>query len=147
LSRLGYRQLRHELKSGETNVRLALTESAVELDELVVTGTPGATAKRALGNSVDRISARDEVESTSVNEMQQLLNGRVPGLSEMLTSGNVGTGGLTRIRGINSMALTNGPIVYVDGVRVDNSERVGPSIRNGKQVSRINDHNPEDIEH
>ena len=146
LRRLGYRRLQHRVETSAASIRILLSETAIELDELVVTGTPAATEKRAIGNAVSRFSGRDVVESTSVNEMQQLLNGRVPGLVQMPSAGNVGTGGLTRIRGIGSMSLPNRPVVYVDGVRVDNSERVGPSLRNGRQTSRINDINPEDIE-
>jgi TonB-dependent SusC/RagA subfamily outer membrane receptor len=58
----------------------------------------------------------------------------------------VGSGSAVRIRGAASLSLTNQPLIYVDGVRVDNNPSAGPSIRQGRFASRINDFNPEDIE-
>jgi TonB-dependent SusC/RagA subfamily outer membrane receptor len=44
------------------------------------------------------------------------------------------------------MGLPNDPIIYIDGIRMDNNPISGPSQRGGSRVSRLNDINPEDIE-
>jgi TonB-dependent SusC/RagA subfamily outer membrane receptor len=76
----------------------------------------------------------------------QLLSQSSPGIRTPGVQGMVGAGGTIRIRGVSSMALGNQPLLYVDGVRVDNESSTGPNIRGGRMVSRLNDINPEDIE-
>ena len=68
--------------------------------------------------------------------MQSLLNGRTPGVTLLANSGVVGAGSTVRIRGVSSFSLTNQPLIYVDGVRVDNSQSTGVS----NQASAPHDH-------
>ena len=81
-----------------------------------------------------------------VRDVQDLLKGAAPGVTVRVGQGNVGTGGVIRMRGVTSLSLNNQPLIYVDGIRVNNDFRSGPSIRGGRQTSRINDINPEEIE-
>lgn len=143
---LGYRPLTRAVRAGDSDVRLALSELAIELDEMVITGTPGATQKRALGTTVGQLNAVEAVEVSPASNLQQLLGGRIAGVMVLPGSGNVGTGGATRVRGVSSLTLTNEPLIYVDGVRVNNDPAAGPNIRQGRQVNRLNDINAEDIE-
>ncbi|MHB1225572.1 MAG: SusC/RagA family TonB-linked outer membrane protein, partial [Gemmatimonadaceae bacterium] len=121
---------------------------AVELDQLVVTGTAGGTESRAIGNAVSQIKASDIVATQPVQNLQQLLNGRATGVAVIAGSGQVGTGSRVRIRGATSLSLTADPLIYVDGVRVDNAQSTGPISQGfgSRSVSRWNDFNPEDIE-
>ena len=144
--RLGYRPLTDTVLVGDRAIRLFLRAAAVPLDAVVVTGTPGGTEARAIGNAVGTINAVEVLEVAPVVDVQALLNARVPGLTLLPTQGNVGTGGLTQLRGVSSLLLSNEPLIYVDGVRVDNNARAGPNIRDGRQVARVNDLNPEDID-
>ncbi|MEO6878431.1 MAG: TonB-dependent receptor, partial [Gemmatimonadaceae bacterium] len=118
------------------------------LDAVVVTGTAGAQAKRELGNAVTTVDAAAAVQAAAIPSMQTLLNGRAPGLVVMPTSGAVGTGSQVRIRGIASFSLGNNPLLYIDGVRVNNAAASGPSNQafGSSSISRLNDINPEDIE-
>jgi TonB-linked SusC/RagA family outer membrane protein len=87
-------------------------------------------------------------ERGTVNNIQQLLNGRAPGVFVNPATGNVGTGARIRIRGASSLSLSNEPLIYVDGVRVYSAAATGP-INQGfgsTSISRINDINPDDIE-
>ena len=63
-------------------------------------------------------------------------------------TGNVGAGARIRIRGASSMSLSNEPLIYVDGVRVNNAPSSGFSNQSfgSASISRINDTNPDDIE-
>jgi TonB-linked SusC/RagA family outer membrane protein len=146
VQRIGYRTIRQPASAGQNELRVAITEVAITLDEVVVTGTAGETEKRALGNTIGVVKAEKVLEKASIGDVHQLLNGRVAGLDVAPAQGNIGTGSLIRIRGVSSMALTNQPLVYVDGVRIDSNPRTGPSIRNGRQISRLDDFNPEDID-
>ena len=144
--RLGYRPLSQTVRVGDRALRLVLREVAVALDAVVVTGTPGGTEARAVGNAVGTIDARKVLDVAPVTQTQDLLGARIPGLTILPNQGNVGTGGTTEVRGVSSVSLTNEPLIYVDGIRVDNNPNAGPVIRNGREVSRINDFNPEDID-
>lgn len=147
--RLGYaREVRTvSLESGETvTVNFQLRQEALGLDEMVVTGVAGGTQRRAVGHSVARISASDVVELAPVRSTQELLSARSPNTIALPGSGMVGTGSVIRIRGTSSIALTSEPIVYVDGVRISNDPTSGPGLRQGRQVNRLNDINPEEIE-
>src|SRR5690606_7714113 len=75
-----------------------------------------------------------------------LLGSREPGLSFARGSGNVGTGSQIRIRGVSSLSMNSQPLIYVDGVRVDNQGAAGPAIRDGRQVSKLDDFSPDQIE-
>ncbi len=127
-------------------VDLTLAMAPLSLDALVVTGTPGGTQVRAIGNAVDRLDMAAAAELSPAVNVQQLLGQRSTGVISLPSSGMVGTGSAIRIRGAVSLSLTSQPLIYVDGVRVDNNPSAGPNIRQGRQASRLNDFDPEDIE-
>lgn len=133
--------------AGETvTVDFQLEEQALLLDEIVVTGTPGQAQRRSIGNVVESVDATEVVESSSIENVQQLLSQRVPGMMQLPSAGQVGTGSPIRIRGLSSMSLENDPIVYIDGVRMSSDPRRGPNTRGGSRINRLNELNPEDIE-
>ncbi|HEY8470866.1 MAG TPA: SusC/RagA family TonB-linked outer membrane protein [Longimicrobiales bacterium] len=149
VSLLGYRTAEQvTVRVGDMDVRIRLAETAIELDQIVVTGTAGGTQRRALGNSVTQVRAAETVELAHVPNLQSLLNARAPGVVISPGTGMVGSGSQIRIRGSNSFSLSNQPLVYVDGVRVDNAQATGPQVQSfgSSVISRINDFNPEDIE-
>ncbi|MQA91332.1 MAG: SusC/RagA family TonB-linked outer membrane protein [Gemmatimonas sp.] len=130
-----------------TNVDFAIEEEALALDEIIVTGTPGGTQRRALGNSVAQVEAADVVERSTITDMQELLSARAPGLTFQTNNGNVGAGSQIQIRGVSSLELGAQPLIYVDGVRIDNSANKGPALGNSEgAASSLNDFNPQDIE-
>jgi len=146
---LGYRTVdQHVVQVGDMNVVIRLAETAIELDQLVVTGTAGGTQRRAIGNSVTQVRAAETVELAHVANVQSLLNARAPGLVVTPGTGMVGSGSQVRIRGSNSFSLSNQPLLYVDGVRVDNAQATGPEVQafGSSVISRLNDFNPDDIE-
>jgi TonB-linked SusC/RagA family outer membrane protein len=143
---IGYKTTTRTVRVGSTDVRILLAQSAVPLEELVVTGAPGETQMRAVGNSVAKVNASTVLQARPVESVESLLQGQVPGITVRAGQGNLGTGGLIRLRGVSSLSLSNQPLVYVDGVRVNNDPLAGPSIRGGSQTSRLDDIDPENIE-
>jgi len=127
---------------------ITLNASPIALDQIVVTGQPVDTRKRAIGNSVAAIDASDVVATSPVNNVQDLINGRAPGVVVMLGTGQVGSGSRIRVRGASISSLSADPLIYVDGVRVDNTTGSGMEVQSFGSgiVSRLNDFNPEDIE-
>jgi TonB-linked SusC/RagA family outer membrane protein len=146
--RIGYSSASMAVHVGDENVALHLTAAAVALNEVVVTGTPGSTERRALGVDVAQIDASTLVQKAPIADVQSLLNGRTPGVTLLANSGVVGAGSTVRIRGISSFSLTNQPLIYVDGVRVDNSQSTGVQNQSfgAATTTRWNDFNPDDIE-
>ncbi len=146
--RIGYRVARVPARVGDENVQVVLAVNPTSLDAVVVTGTPGAAQRREIGNAVGQINAADVVENAPILSMQSLLNGRTPGMVVMPTSGQVGTGSQVRIRGQASLSLGNSPLLYIDGVRVNNAAATGPVSQafGSAPISRLNDFNPADIE-
>ncbi|MEX2154426.1 MAG: TonB-dependent receptor plug domain-containing protein, partial [Gemmatimonadaceae bacterium] len=146
--RIGYKVARAPARVGDENIRVTLALQPTSLEAVVVTGTPGASQKRELGNAVGQINVADVVATAPIVSMQSLLNGRAPGVVIMPASGQVGSGSQIRVRGQASFSLGNNPLLYVDGVRVNNDPTSGFANQSfgSSSISRLNDFNPEDIE-
>lgn len=143
---LGYGPVTQEFtaEAGETaQVDFQLAQSALQLDAVVVTAT-GEQRKRELGNSVGTIEASEIVDAAPVTNVSTLLQGRTAGVQVFNSAGTSGVGSRIRIRGSSSISLSNDPLIYVDGIRVDN--RQSGLGAGGQEASRLDDFNPEDIE-
>ena len=142
---IGYQTATQTVAAGSVDVVIVLRERAVELDELVVTGTTGAVQKRALGNTVATLDAAATMRVAPAVSLSELLTAKTPGLS-IRPAGGAGVGARLKIRGTASLTLDTQPLIYIDGVRADNAVATGPGIQGGGVSSRLNDINPEDIE-
>jgi TonB-dependent SusC/RagA subfamily outer membrane receptor len=134
-----------------TEVNFSMETEALGLDEIVVTGTAGAARRREVGNTIAQVNLADVPEPPV--SVDALLQARVPGMTVMQGSGGSGSGARIRLRGNVSVAMSNQPILYVDGIRVrsdsyaKNVPPVGYPGRSGNDVaSPLNDINPADIE-
>ena len=93
---LGYRSMSRPItvSAGDSVVAdFVLSETAIQLDEVVVTGTGGQTEKRKLGNTVATISSKP-LETAPVTTVSEVLTGREPGVVAMPSGGLTGEGGL-----------------------------------------------------
>ena len=130
---------------GTSTLNFRLATSAVNIDALVVTATGTEQRRRELGSSVGVVNV-GEVEMAPIQNVGQLLEGRVAGAVVLPSSGTVGAGSRIRIRGNNSLSLSNAPLLVIDGIRVQNDEQSLGFGVGGQQPSRLDDLNPEDIE-
>lgn len=134
------------VRAGEvTQVEIGMDESAIAIDEIVVTGTPAATSRRQIGNAISSVDAESIVEAAPISNVNELLTGRTSGALVATQSGNLGSGAPIRLRGDNSLSLSGQPIVYVDGIRVDANADDG-GIFGHTGTSRLQDINPSDIQ-
>ena len=140
---IGYRTQSVTTQVGTVGLRVVMGESAIALDEIVVTGQSIATERRSIGNAVATINAADQQLLTPSLDLSTMLNARAPGVVFQASQGVAGGGGRIRIRGTNSISLNNEPLIYVDGVRVDNETGRGFSWG---PTSRLNDIDPNSIE-
>ena len=89
-----------------------MSEEALQLDEIIVTGTAGGTRRRAIGNSVSQVQAAEVTEVQAIVDVQQLLTGRSGGSVEFQRlPGSIGEGSTIIIRGVGSFSLGNQPLV------------------------------------
>lgn len=121
-----------------------LRASAVELAAIITTATGQQQRTRELGNSVANITPAN-VPMATVNNVTTLLQSRSPGVTVTSASGTAGTASRIRIRGSNSVSLSNEPLIIVDGVRV-NTSNTDLLSTGGQYASRLDDFNPEQIE-
>src|SRR5262245_23112478 len=120
---VGYKQgqAAATVTAGQTVVvNLSLTETAISLDEIVVTGAGVATQRKKLGNTIAAIDA-NKVQTAAVSDVSQLIAAREPGVSVLPSGGYTGEGARIRIRGSSSLSQNNEPIIYMDGIRMDRS--------------------------
>ncbi len=122
-----------------------LQQSAIGLDEIVVTGTAGRTAKRAVGNSVGSIKAATITQVAPIDNVQQLIQGRTPGVTLLASTGVVGGSSRIRIRGAGSINAGNDPVVYVDGIRIQSGTQ-STEGNTAQGISMLESINPADIE-
>ena len=130
------------VQAGQTaQLDFQMSREALQLDEIVVTGAAAGSRVREIGNSVAQLDA-SVAERQPIENVSQLLTGRVAGVVVQQGNGGAGTASAIKIRGSSTMRLVNdGPLVYIDGVRVNNSMESGSS-----DVSRIDDLDPSMIE-
>jgi hypothetical protein len=129
------------VRAGETaRVTVALRVSALRLDEVVASAVTGRVErKRELGTNTASISSR-ELENKPITKMSDVLVGRAAGVQMQGVAGSIGTSQRIRIRGANSISLSNEPLIFVDGVMFSNT-RGGFGV-GGQDYSRLNDLNP-----
>ena len=123
--------------NGQATINVQLEEDAALLDEIVVIGY-GSVKKEDLTGSADLITSDDFNQGPMVSA-QQLIQGKIAGVSVTSGGGAPGEGQNIIIRGLGSLSLTSSPLIVVDGIPLDNGG-VGGS-RNP-----LNLINPNDIE-
>ncbi|HEX8454541.1 MAG TPA: SusC/RagA family TonB-linked outer membrane protein [Longimicrobium sp.] len=131
--------------AGQTTTQnFSLAASAVALEGVVVNAVTGqAERRREAGTNITSIGVAD-LNRGPITNVAQVLTGRTSGVTLQGTSGTTGTAQRIRIRGANSLSLSNEPLIYVDGVLASNGR--GGIGFGGQSPSRLNDLNPEDIE-
>ncbi|MDC0377669.1 SusC/RagA family TonB-linked outer membrane protein [Flavobacteriaceae bacterium] len=134
-SYIGYDSV--ELTVNGANQDVKMTESDSELDEVVVIGY-GTVRKKDLTGAVDLVTEKNFAKGSVVSP-QQLIRGKVAGVSIVSNSGAPGDDSNVLIRGIGSLNLNSNPLYVVDGIPLD-SGGVGGSR------SPLNAINPADIE-
>lgn len=148
VSHIGFAQVSQQVTvtvGAAATADFAVTESAIALGALVVTATGRQQTKREIGSSIGVIDL-DDVELGPVQTFSDLLQGRSAGTVVLQSSGTTGSGSRIRIRGSNSLSLSNAPLLVIDGVRVESDPGdLGFGV-GGQNISRLDDLNPENIE-
>lgn len=131
---------------GTATVDFTMFSQAVELDGVVITGTAIAAQRREIGNSVSLITA-DEITATGSVNIDDVLRGKAPGVTIQGTSGTAGSGSQILLRGLSSINGRNRPLIYIDGVRMNDRGAYESSGATGGQAATVlNSISPSDID-
>ncbi len=143
----------YTISAGSNTLDVVLAPDYAGLEEVVVTGIASATSKARAEVAVSRVDAAKLLEQNAYQDISQLLSGKVAGVSVQPSSGNVGGGIRFVMRSSTGLNGSGQPIIYIDGVRIDNDEVGGPgSVAangfgvGGQGISMLASLNPEDIE-
>jgi len=151
IRRIGYQPVSRAINvasGASSTIDVVLRVSAINLNEVVVTGTGSPTERRKLGTSVASVDSSliNRAQATTVDQAMQ---GKIPGAQISQNSGGPGGGGISvRLRGVNSFISGSDPLYIIDGVIVDNgsAQLADLGIRSNPQ-NRLADINPADIDH
>lgn len=134
------------LRTGQTLRRnVELEPDYTGLEEVVVTGIASQTSRARAEVTVSKVDTEELQESNSYSSVNELLGGKIAGVNVSSSSGNVGGGFRFDVRSGGGIGGGGQPVIYIDGVRVDNAE-VGGFGAGGQAISTLANLNPEDIE-
>lgn len=108
-------------------VSISLEEDKFKIDEVVVTGQGSEIQKRRLSSSVTTVQAAD-LAKVKLGRVDQVLQDLLPNVQVALSSGSAGSTSRFQSRGLSSAFVNSTPVIYVDGVRVDNNNTSGTLI-------------------
>ncbi len=136
LTRLGYAPRSRSVTvtaNGEAVVDFRIEKSAVQLEQIVTTAT-GAQRAVELGHAVAIVQTDSIIKSAPVMNISDVLNNRVAGAVINGQNGYTGTVAPIRLRGMNSLTVSNNPIIIVDGARIEAtpSQSVGGAITSSR---------------
>ncbi|MUH37239.1 SusC/RagA family TonB-linked outer membrane protein [Zobellia amurskyensis] len=156
-SSLGYASKEVKVTSAST-LNMVLEESAMGLDEVVVSGLATTVKRKNLANAVATVSAAELAGVTPPKTLDGALAGKFTGAVVSSNSGAPGGGMSIKFRGITSINGNSQPLYIVDGVYVDNSSIAsgglndvsgaaagGSASNQDNATNRIADLNPDDI--
>lgn len=115
---LGYTTVKINAKNG---MKIVLKEDALMLSDVVVVGY-GTQKKANLTGAVATVDVNKTLEARSTADLGKALQGAVPGLTVLNTSGKIGAEPTVVIRGVGTLSnsATSTPLYVVDGVPIDN---------------------------
>jgi len=133
---LGY-QKETLVYNNQKEIKVSMQEDSQQLKDVVVIGYGNVKKKDATG-SVTTVSTK-EFNKGSVVTAENLLSGKVAGVTINTGGGAPGSGSEIRIRGGASLNASNDPLIVIDGLPISNAGNTG-------STSVLASINPNDIE-
>ena len=148
VERIGFspRDTTVSLNGVAVQVDLVMRALPQPLDETIVTGTAGSRSRRTQPGVVTTVSVADLLQTTPLATLTEALQGRITSLDLTPSDGSVGESQRLWIRGGASIAISNEPLVFLDGVRIDARSQRATTNVGGQASSRLFDIDPADIE-
>ena len=118
-------------------MQLIIRLSSSTLNDAVVIGY-GTQKRKDLTGSLSVVTAKD-FQQGAITTPEQLIAGKVAGVSITSNGGSPGSGSVIRIRGVASLSASNDPLIVIDGLPFSGNSIPGAS----NALSLVN---PADIE-
>lgn len=130
--------------NGRSSVDIALEDSSVMMQSVVVTALGFETQRDKLGYSTAKITG-DQVANSGEANLIDGMGGKASGVRISRSSGSdPGAASQILIRGQSTITRGTDPLIVLDGVPIGSDSR-GETSQGVTQQSRLNDINPDDI--
>lgn len=111
--------------NNRTRIDLVLEEDHQKLDEVVLVGY-GAQKRENVTSAIVSVD-EDSFNNGNINDSEQLLAGKVAGLTVSKIGGSPTGGIIMRLRGITSFGANSEPLIVIDGVVGGNLNNIDPN--------------------
>ncbi|TYP98191.1 TonB-linked SusC/RagA family outer membrane protein [Tenacibaculum adriaticum] len=108
----------------QTTINITLLESLESLNEVLIVGY--GTKKRSLVTGAISSIDSKQIENSSSQRVEQVLQGKTSGVTVVSSSGSPGATAKVRIRGIGSNGNSD-PLYIVDGMKVSSIDNISPN--------------------
>ncbi len=126
------------------NVNFQMVSSSQSLNEIVVIGYGTQTRKEVTG-AISTVSSKDFQKGT-ITSPEQLISGKVAGVSITSNGGQPGSGSTIRIRQGASLNASNDPLIVIDGVPLAADRKPDGTLAIPGAANPLSLINPDDIE-
>ncbi|MBP5776264.1 MAG: TonB-dependent receptor [Prevotella sp.] len=130
ISYIGYTPATVKL-NGRSEITISLKEDSQTLSDVVVIGY-GVQKKSDLTGAVASLKG-DDIKNLSTSDAGAAMQGKVSGV-QIINTGAPGAGATIRVRGYSSNSGNLGPLLIVDGLKVDNIQYLDPSLIESMEV-------------
>ena len=103
--------------SDQDIINITMEGDAAQLEEVVVTGLAGATSRKKLSVTVNKVDAAD-LEVIPATSAASALQGKVAGVT-VTNFGQPGSGSTIQLRGATNLFGGQEPLILVDGIQVE----------------------------
>ncbi|HSZ34821.1 MAG TPA: SusC/RagA family TonB-linked outer membrane protein [Puia sp.] len=144
ISSIGYTQKEIPIAGSDFNISLVKSVGP-SLNDVVVIGY-GTVRQKDLTGAVATVTSKDFQQGAAITSPDELIAGKVAGVSVTSNGGQPGAAATVRIRGLSSLSGNNDPLYVIDGVPMQPAKNPdGTSTISGVSdpLSMIN---PNDIE-
>ena len=124
VSMIGFRTVSADAVPGQS-IEIVAQQDSYELEGVVFTGY-SAIAKKDMTGAVGVVGGK-ELKAMPVTSVNDVLQGKVAGLTITSTSGTPGAGSVARIRGIGSITGSTSPLYIVDGLPQNGIDYLNPN--------------------
>lgn len=124
VSMIGFRTTSVDAVPGQS-IEIVAQQDSYELEGVVFTGY-SAIAKKDMTGAVGVVGGK-ELKAMPVTSVNDVLQGKVAGLTITSTSGTPGAGSVARIRGIGSITGSTSPLYIVDGLPQNGIDYLNPN--------------------
>lgn len=118
ISAVGYDSQDMRVASLST-LTVRLSSSSIQVEDVVVTGYTSFNQKKS--SQVATVIGSDQIQQVPNGSLDQILQGKVPGMQVSAGSGQPGSSAKVLIRGVGSINGDTNPLYVVDGVPVESN--------------------------